>query len=779
MNTINKDDPRLTAYVLDEKSDPQFYEREFIEAEINKDPDLQNEVEQLRAFSNDLEQALQADLATQLPQTPTLTDSQRKIIQQTANQEKTSPAVKKPWRGVVGWASLTTAAAATIAFVISPVLFPKNDRPHLTQIAQINDDGRSRDVADSNKKDSLRSAQPLPGTTAPSPGPIPVVNVPVKRVDIAKIEDKETEKFRELNNSLIVTTIDAPLESSTPNTAAKSSPSNQPVVASSAPPIIQADPLVTTIHIQEAEVDKGREEDVANTETGSTGAFMAIGAGGGSSVSAKKYRDEIDVIPQQRIVEPANGETYMQRDTNGFFSSTQVPLSTFGLDVDTASYANVRRMISHNQIPPKDAVRIEEMINYFPYDIPKPQDNKAFSITAEVSTCPWQPAHHLARIVVRGKSLATEKRPPLNLVFLVDVSGSMSPQDRLPLIKTGLTLLANTLTEEDNISIVTYAGSASVALPATNGKEQAAIMKAIDGLSSGGSTNGGDGIYMAYDTAQKHFNSEGVNRVILCTDGDFNVGVTNRDDLVKLAEEKAKNKIFLTVLGVGQGNLKDATMEQIADKANGHYHYLDTIAEARKVLIEQISGTLITIAKDVKAQIEFNPARVSGYRQVGYEKRQMAAQDFNNDKKDAGEMGADHQVTILYELVPVGVTPQVDNLRYQAPLPTPPPVTTKGEHDNELLAVKIRYKEPHADVSQLVQGVVTNEQVCKNPSVDQQFVSAVAAFGLRLRQDPNMNLSWSDIAGMVAESLGTDPQGYRKEFKELIQKVSSLRGDNN
>jgi Ca-activated chloride channel family protein len=370
--------------------------------------------------------------------------------------------------------------------------------------------------------------------------------------------------------------------------------------------------------------------------------------------------------------------------------------------------------------------------------------------------------------------VAPAARPALNLVFLIDVSGSMQPQNRLPLIKTGLSLLTATLRDQDRIAIVTYANSAGVALPSTAGGDQRTILKAIDGLNANGGTNGGSGIQLAYQAARERFVQGGINRVILCTDGDFNVGITNRDELVGMVQERAKQGVFLTVLGVGQDNLKDATMELLADKANGHYHYLDTIAEARKVLVEQSGGTLMTVAKDVKAQVEFNPTRIAAWRQLGYEKRALAARDFNDDRKDAGEIGAGHLVTMLYELVPATVAPNGAGLRYQVE-PTPAAATLPGYQD-ELMTVKVRFKAPDGDVSQLVQGVVTDAQVRRTPSEDQTFAAAVAAFALRLRGAEAMPLDWSTIRGLANAVRGRDPQGYRREFVTLVEQVSRLEG---
>jgi Ca-activated chloride channel homolog len=388
-------------------------------------------------------------------------------------------------------------------------------------------------------------------------------------------------------------------------------------------------------------------------------------------------------------------EQYEPIHENAYVSPREQPLSTFSVDVDTASYANMRRFLNQGQWPPPDAVRIEEFVNYFSYDYPQPNSDRPFSVNVETGACPWQPEHRLVRIGLKGKEIARDKRPAGNLVFLVDVSGSMADQKKLPLVKEGLNLLAEQMTESDRIAIVTYSNTAAVKLDSTVGSDQQTIRSVINGLHANGSTNGAAGIQMAYDMAVRHFIDDGTNRVILCTDGDFNVGVTGDDELVKLIQERARTKVYFSVFGFGMGNLQDGKLEKLADKGNGHYAYIDDQNELRKVFVEELSGTLITIAKDVKVQVEFNPSIVGAYRQIGYENRALAAQDFADDKKDAGEIGAGHSVTALYEIVPtervVAVAPRGESLRYQAVL-----VPKDGEAAAELLTVRLRYKQPDA-----------------------------------------------------------------------------------
>ena len=367
-----------------------------------------------------------------------------------------------------------------------------------------------------------------------------------------------------------------------------------------------------------------------------------------------------------------NTARYGNIEENPFLAAASNPLSTFSIDVDTASYSNVRRFIENGSLPPKDAVRIEEMINYFSYDYPQPNDNLPFSVNLDAASCPWAPAHRLVRIGLKGREMPNEKRPASNLVFLLDVSGSMMPANRLPLVKQAMRLLVEKLGENDRVAIVVYSGASGLALPSTTGDHKEQILSALENLEAGGSTNGAQGIDLAYQTAAEHFIKGGVNRVILATDGDFNVGTTSEGDLIRLIQEKAKGGVFLSVLGVGDDNLNDSMMQKLADKGNGNYAYLDSLEEARKVLVQQINGTLVTIAKDVKIQVEFNPARVASYRLIGYEKRILRKEDFNNDKIDAGEIGAGHTVTALYEVVPAGAEPNpaasvppVDPLKYQ------------------------------------------------------------------------------------------------------------------
>jgi Ca-activated chloride channel family protein len=455
---------------------------------------------------------------------------------------------------------------------------------------------------------------------------------------------------------------------------------------------------------------------------------------------------------------------------NSFLEVAQNPLSTFSIDVDTASYSNVRRFLNSGSLPPKDAVRIEELINYFDYDYTGPTDGKPLTAHFDVTEAPWKPEHRLLCVALKGRELRGD-RPASNLVFLLDVSGSMGEPNKLPLVKESMRMLVNQLTENDKVAIVVYATEASVVLPSVSGDQKSRIMSAIDSLQAGGSTNGGSGIQMAYQAAQGAFIRGGINRIILATDGDFNVGITNRGDLTRLIEDKAKSGIYLTALGFGMGNYKDGTLESLADKGNGNYAYIDNLAEIRKVFVEQLNATLVTIAKDVKIQIEFNPAQVSSYRLLGYEDRQLAKEDFNDDAKDAGEVGAGHAVTVLYELVPANAadsTPRVDPLKYQQPTPT-----TQAARSGELATLKVRYKEPDQDKS------ISSEYVIRDAGktfaaapADFKFAAAVAAFGMVLRESPHKgNATLGSALEWATSGKGADRYGYRQEFIGLVQRA--------
>ncbi len=467
-----------------------------------------------------------------------------------------------------------------------------------------------------------------------------------------------------------------------------------------------------------------------------------------------------------------NGERYAEFTENPFLETSRAPLSTFSIDVDTASYTNVRRFLNSEQLPPKDAVRIEEMINYFDYAYPQPAGELPFSVNTEVAASPWNPTNKIMKIGLQGRKVSLDNTPPANLVFLLDVSGSMNSPDKLPLLKEGLKMMVNQLKPQDRVAIAVYAGSSGLVLPSTPVSQKGEIIAALNELEAGGSTNGGQGIQLAYSVAAEHFVRGGNNRVILATDGDFNVGMTGDDALVRLIEDKRKSGIFLSVLGFGSGNLNDSMMEKLSNKGNGNYAYIDSRDEARRALGEQVAGTLYTIAKDVKIQVEFNPALVAGYRLIGYENRLLADRDFNDDTKDAGEIGAGHSVTALYEIVPAGH--KVDNggieLKYSKLKPTD---TTFG---SEIATVKLRYKDPEGTESKLLSmGVLANDRSMGDASADLRFAAAIAQFGMVLTGSRYKgNANFGSARQLAEASISGDAREKRAEFLQMIDKAASL-----
>lgn len=496
----------------------------------------------------------------------------------------------------------------------------------------------------------------------------------------------------------------------------------------------------------------------------------------GVTTKSKKHHAPAAVAYDQYDVQQPqwNTEEYDGITENIFHEAIKNPLSTFSIDVDAASYSNIRRFINNGQRPPKDAVRIEEMINYFDYDYAQPDTDHPFAIHTEISSAPWNEKHKLVHIGLQGKKIATEKLPASNLVFLIDVSGSMAEPNKLPLLKNSFKMLVEQLREQDHVAIVVYAGAAGLVLEPTAGNEKKKIIEALDRLEAGGSTAGGAGIKLAYAIAKQHFKSEGNNRVILATDGDFNVGESSNGGMERLIEEKRKDGIFLTVLGYGMGNYKDSKMETLADKGNGNYAYIDNLTEARKVLVNEFGGTLFTIAKDVKLQIEFNPAKVKAYRLIGYENRMLKSEDFNNDKKDAGDLGSGHTVTALYEIIPVGVESEffkIDELKYQSTKIDPAAFKSK-----ELMTVKFRYKKPDQDVSKLIVHPLLDTNVLLSKTSDNfRWSASVAAFGMLLRESEYVNgFTYDNVLQLAKSSKGIDEEGYRVEFINMVKSYKAL-----
>ena len=477
------------------------------------------------------------------------------------------------------------------------------------------------------------------------------------------------------------------------------------------------------------------------------------------------YEYDMDIqVPQ------FNTEGYTTIHENDFLKAVKNPLSTFSIDVDVASYANMRRFLNNGQKPPVDAVRIEEMINYFNYDYPQPEGAHPFSVNTEIASCPWNEDHKLVHIGLQGKKIPTDNLPPSNLVFLIDVSGSMQAMNKLPLLKSAFKMLVEEMREEDRVAIVVYAGAAGLVLPSTSGSKKEKIMTALDKLTAGGSTAGGAGINLAYEVALNNFKEDGNNRIILATDGDFNVGASSNAEMERLVEKKRDQGVFLTVVGFGMGNYKDDKMEILADKGNGNYAYIDNLQEAKKVFVTEFGGTLFTIAKDVKFQIEFNPAKVQAYRLIGYENRKLKNEDFNDDKKDAGELGSGHTVTALYEIIPVGIKSDfiksVDPLKYQKS-----EVVQRSFDSRELMTLKLRYKAPDGNKSKLITTLVSdNKQDWENTSDNFRWSAAVAEFGMLLRESQySQDADIASVIKLAKGARGSDDEGYRIEFIRLVE----------
>jgi len=529
----------------------------------------------------------------------------------------------------------------------------------------------------------------------------------------------------------------------------------------------------TAVQLQEITVAPG---GVAARIEGDAQSHKGAGVPRGAKVENRQdgYRRQAAAEPWRWPREPGNTEAYALIDENRFLAATANPLSTFSIDVDAASYSNVRRFLSQGALPPADAVRLEELVNYFSYTYPDRTGSHPFAVTTEVGPCPWAPEHQLVRIGLQAKRIATRDLPPSNLVFLLDVSGSMQSWDKLPLVKQAFRALVQELRAEDRVAIVVYAGAAGLVLPSTSGADKATILAAIDRLEAGGSTAGGAGLRLAYDVARDNYLPEGNNRLILATDGDFNVGVSSDAEMIRLVEARREEGTFLTVLGFGTGNLKDTKMEQMADKGNGHYAYIDSFREARKVFVQEFGGTLFTVAKDVKIQVEFNPARVQAYRLLGYENRLLSKEDFADDRKDAGELGAGHAVTALYEVVPVGASSVAlagDSLTYQQVSLRP-----SASRSPELMTVRLRYKNPTGSRSRLLSTPVVDRGSSK-ASADLRFASAVAAFALLLRNSEFKGGATYDLVMALArDARGDDPEGYRAEFITMIERARALSG---
>jgi len=785
MTRINPDDPKWTAYILGELGDT---ERAAIELELESSEEARTLVEELR-FAADL---MKMELRQATAVAP-LTTQQRETIHASAN-------VPRRWftaRRVVWAAGLAAASIVLMVGLASQFLLSPGLEPALLQIAEVRkaDEPKSPASIDQTRaaeEFGLRYEHAAPAPTTPQaatprtdePHPTEANSVQPTQAPTAAVP-AEPVPFGE------AVQVDADKRLAVGGGGAAGGQSGG--LRGGAAEIVKA---------QEEQQGQQQGQQGQQRQQGQQGAAAGF-IGREALDAAPPPPPPAAAPPPPSLPRPAstpplapptapgvppafdrtsprlyNGaEIYDAINDNPFLPVGQNPLSTFSIDVDTASYSNVRRYINQNQMPPRDAVRIEEMINYFTYDYPKPPGNDPIGAAIEAASAPWNPQHRLVRIAIKARDIAAGRRPPSNLVFLLDVSGSMQPVERLPLLKNGIRMLVEQLTGNDRVTVVTYAGTTGVALRPTRGNQKDVILQLIDSLQAGGSTNGGSGIQLAYDQAMANFIPGGVNRVILATDGDFNVGITDRNALLRLIEDKARSGVFLSVLGVGMGNYKDATLETLADKGNGNYAYIDTLNEARKVLVDQMNGTLVTVAKDVKVQVEFNPAVVGAYRLIGYENRALRNEDFNNDLKDAGDMGAGHTVTALYEVVPRGIAigaPGVDPLKYQEQ-PAPPPARNAS---SETLTVKIRYKEPTGAESKLLSfPLVDREQVFTRAGADFRFAAAVASFGMIMRDSPYKGTATIDsVLSMAEDSMGSDRNGYRHEFLQLVQHARQISG---
>jgi Ca-activated chloride channel family protein len=825
---ITPDDPKLTAYALGELDKA---ERAAIEAELEKSFACQRAVEEIRETAALLQKKLAAE------ELPELAFAQQRKIENQLKESADRPK-QSSWR-ILLYGGLSAAAACLIATMLLPAL---SNSKHPAQQVALNSQQQLHELTKSAPPAPAVAMTPAPPepmlknpvVIQPVQASTPIA--PTPKPDVKKVEPAPVQASSP-------TTVEPPVLALTPVNQTKSgkvdgmelykslstaSPASETVVAleaktsswdpagtdgakSSSAPQTSSDTLALNRPniVIPAGVAASGGGGRGGRAGGGGGGFGGGGGGrsansiytspGNSRVVINDSLDQIVIVERERSADvpvlgdiPLQGRLFRsaggrQTDTaayphlieNSFLTALNHPLSTFSIDVDTASYANVRRFLNEGRMPPPDAVRIEEMVNYFKYNYPPPRGEDPFAANIEIAGCPWNPGHRLVRIGLKGREIAQDKRPPSNFVFLIDVSGSMQPPERLPLVKQALHQLVKKMTENDRVAIVVYASEVGIKLQSTPCSQKEKILEAIDELDAGGSTAGAAGIQTAYGVAQEHFIKGGVNRVLLCTDGDFNVGITDQGQLVKMIQDKARSGVSLTTLGVGTDNYKDALMQKLADKGNGNYAYLDTLEEAQKVLIDQMSGTLVTIAKDVKIQIEFNPARVSAYRLIGYEKRMLRKEDFNNDAKDAGEIGAGHTVTALYEIVPAGGEirgGEVDDLKYQHPAEEKPERYV-SDGNKELLTLKLRYKQPDGDKSRLLEFPVTdNGRRFNNASTDFKFAAAMAEFGMLLRDSEfKGSSSYGAVLELAGEAKGADEEGYRSEFLNLVRKARGLQ----
>lgn len=807
---LSAESPELTAYALGELNPT---ERADVEAALAASPELRAELAEIQRtigaldfeFSTEPARMLSAEQraaivgqAAGLPTADSVAAEETRLTASEAEAEvqETVGYASRGWlHHFLAWRQqLIWAAAGACALALTFTLWPRQ-----RQAQESANELRYQRLPESQANSLEVAGAPVGPARSPVPPPAPepaTASVPVKKepaaapassrlesVNVApsarpapstKIQAPAPQRTRELAANSPAPVTSAPME---PVLAQRYGlrPPSEPTPTSTPAAPAAAPMLANRYGLRPAEAGRANLSDSL--------AVSAPGYAGGATpaIASPEFRED-RYYRYQPIHPIAGGEGYEAFADNDFKAVASAPLSTFSLDVDTASYANVRRFLREGSLPPRDAVRLEELINYFHYDYPQPKGEHPFLAAIETADSPWREGHKLVRIGLQTKALARSERPAANLVFLVDVSGSMAPENKLPLVKRSLRLLLDRLNGRDRVGVVTYAaGSQVVAEPtAVNAAGKAKLLGVIESLRAGSGTHGSAGIQMAYAMATNHFNAEHVNRVLLCTDGDFNVGITDRAQLLDFITERAKTGVFLSVLGYGMGNYQDGTTELLADKGNGNYAYVDSFTEARKVLGEQLEGTLVTVAKDVKVQVEFNPARVKSYRLLGYENRALRDRDFNDDTKDAGEVGAGHQITVLYEIEPaVPNLAGVDPLRYQGkPADDEVKKRLKPEHGDELLNLKLRYKLPDGETSKLVETPVKDgDREFELASADFKFAAAVAGYGMLLRQSPHAGeLTWEKISRLAEQGLGDDKEGYRAEFVDLVRRAGQLGG---
>ena len=767
---FDPNNPEWTAYALGEIPEP---ERMPFDEEVKKNPEAKRFVEEIQAFSGQLETSLMVE------DSPTLSEEQKHAILESAGTAS-EKVVVFPWL-------LRAGIAAAAAAVLATVFWPGKEGKQTEVVVKLDSKkeqqvGREEMLKESREgsvvgREKMTRTVALKKQAADWSEQDQTLSRTWHAIDESGVRLEQSGEVKE--EGVIALSPSPALQSANPLALNGSTVEMDDVSGG-----IPVDQLVAQERVASASPPPpaSTRQRLQYSNQGDVRLGKSIIAGHSSVLNKPILADSPTIVGFTELHHSAPAvfgpsiERYSAIVENEYKRVEDHPLSTFSIDVDTASYANVRRFLQRGSLPPRDAVRIEEMINYFDYAYAPPAGETPFATHLEMSVCPWKPEHKLVRIGLKGKVIENEQRPSCNLVFLLDVSGSMNTPNKLPLVKKAMTALVKNLDERDRIAIVVYAGASGLVLDSTSCEDPQVIVEALDRLKAGGGTNGGAGIDLAYKTAMANFIQDGVNRVILCTDGDFNIGTTQTGDLVKMIEERAEKGVFLSVLGFGMGNYKDGQLEQLADKGNGNYGYIDTFSEARKILVEQLTGTLITIAKDVKIQVEFNPLQVAEYRLVGYENRMLNKEDFNDDTKDAGEIGAGHTVTALYELVPAGQkvseSPGVDPLKYQQLVHE----AVLRQPSAEVLTVKLRYKQPDGDTSTKVEFVLDEtDQHWNQADPDFQFVSAVAGFGMLLRDSEHKGGTTFDLILELAQSgQGEDRFGYRRAFQELVRNARAL-----